>query len=124
MINNKLAKNFGKYFIVGLIFTILNVFFMWLLIDVAGIYSALGAALVVITLFFGKFYTYVLIKFLHKRFLRYATVNITSMILNVFFVWLLIEIFNIPTVYSSAIVVLVLFIGRFIAFKKLKLIKE
>lgn len=124
LVNNKHIRDFSKYIAIGAIFTILNIFFMWLLIDVFGLYSAIGAAIVVVVLFFGKFYAYILIKLLHKKFLGYASVNLISMILNVVFVWIFIEIFHIPTIYSSGMVVLVLFIGRFFAFKKLRLIRE
>ena len=122
--HRKLAMDFSKYFVIGLIFTIANVFFMWLLIDVVGLYSAVGATIVVVALFFGKFYTYVLTKFLRRHFFGYAAVNLVSMVLNVVLVWLFIEIFYIPTIYASATAVIILFIGRFIAFKQLGLIRE
>ena len=114
---------FTKYLTIGVIFTLLNVFFMWLLIDVFGLYSAIGASITVVGLFFLKYYAYILTNFMKKNFMRYASINIASKILNVLLVWLLIEVFHIPTIYSSSAVVLFLFFGRFIAFKKFDLLK-
>lgn len=122
--HKKTVVDFSKYLIIGIIFTFLNISFMWLFIDVIGLYSALGASIVVVGLFFGKFYAYVIVKFLRRHFLGYVTVNITSAVLNVVFVWILIETFRISTVYASSSVVLLLFVARFFAFKKLKLIRE
>jgi len=120
---NKLIIPFTKYFTIGVTFTLLNIFLMWLLIDILGLYSAIGASITVVGLFFLKYYTYILTNFMKRNFMYYASIDIASRILNVLLVWFLIEVFHIPTVYSSSAVVLFLFFGRFIAFKKFDLLK-
>jgi len=118
----RLAISFGKYLIVGIIFTVVNVILMWFVIDILGLYSALGASIVVSIIFIAKFYTYVAINFLKKNLLGYAIVNLSSMLLNILLVWFFIEIVGLTTISSSSLVVLLLFLGRFIAFKKLNLL--
>lgn len=123
MVVHKTVKDFKKYLIVGLLATFANIFFMWLLIDIFRIPTIIGSTIVVVSIFFGKFYAYVLIGLILHQFLKYASINIGSGLLNIFFVWLFIDIFGVPTVISSAVVVYSLFLLRFAVFKITKLIK-
>ena len=123
IVNHNTAKSFTKYTVIGVFFTVLNIFLNWVFIDVIGLYSAIGASIVSVILFFGKFYIYVITNFLHNKFIGYIIVNVISMVLNVLLIWILIELFHIPTVYSSAAVVGVLFFARFAFFNLLKLTK-
>ena len=120
----KIYKDFSKFLIVGMLATFANIFLMWLFIDIFNIPSFIGAAIVVAGIFFGKFYTYVLINLIHKHFLKYATINLSIGLLNIVFVWFLIDMMGVPTAISSAAVVYSLFILRFGAFKITKLIKQ
>jgi len=117
---NKIFKKhllgFSKYTFVGIIVSILNIFFVWLMIDVFEINTIISASIVVGTLFFLKFYLYIAMKLIKKNFLKYTSIQIFSAILNVVLTWFFIDIFGIPTVIASSSVVIILFIGRFILF--------
>ncbi len=120
------AENFGKYLAIGIIFTAFNVFLMWLTIDKIKIPTLIASALVVAFIFMCKFYSYILVRLMEggwKNFSKYASVDIVSIILNIALVWFLIDILKIPTVISSSAVVIGLFIGRFLVFKGIGLIK-
>jgi len=53
-----------------------------------------------------------------KSFIIYSGVGIFITILNIFLIWLFIDIFNIPTVIASTIVVGGLFLFKFYLYKK------
>lgn len=54
--------------------------------------------------------------FLHKKFAYYTWTSIFVSILNVFLLWLMIDIIGIPTVISSIAVVISTFLIRYILF--------
>lgn len=53
-------------------------------------------------------------KFLDKKFFHYTWIGICISVVNVFLLWLLIDVIEIPTVISSIIAVLGTFILRFL----------
>ncbi len=120
------AKNFAKYLIIGIIWTIFYVYLMKIVIDIMKIPTLIGSTLAVSLVFIGKFYSYVLVKLMKngvKNLLKYASIDSISIVLNITLVWFFIDILRIPTVISSSTVVIILFIGRFIVFKVIGLIK-
>jgi len=56
--------------------------------------------------------------FLDKRFFHYSWIGIFVSVLNIFLLWLFIDIFQIPTVISSTIIIGATFIIRYILFRK------
>jgi putative flippase GtrA len=113
----RLAIDFTKYSVVGLLVTLANVFFMWLFIDVFKIYTFLASSIVVITLYFVKFIAYHKVNLIHRQFIKYSTIQVSSALLNIIGVWFLIDMLKQPTVFSSLFVVCVLFVLRFVFFK-------
>lgn len=59
-----------------------------------------------------------------KNFSKYLLVGIFFMLFNVFFMWLFIDIFKIPTFFGAAIVVTGLFISKFYAYRLINLIHK
>ena len=123
-LRRKYTKNFIKYLIVGITWTLLNIFCMWLFIDVFLFPAIIGAALVVVALFIAKFYAYRIIGLIHRNFLKYSSTSIGFSIANIILIWLFVDIFHIPPVISSMIIVYGLFILRFFAFDKVGLMKH
>ena len=117
----RLAIDFTKYAVVGLLVTLVNVFFMWLFIDVLGIYTLLASSIVVVGIYFIKFMAYNKVNLTHKQFVKYTSIQSGSGLLNIIGVWFLIDVLNLPTVPSSLFVVCILFVLRFIFFKITKL---
>ena len=58
----------------------------------------------------------------NKKFAHYTWIGIFISLLNIFLLWLLIDIFDIPTVISSIIVVLGTFMLRYVLFDTFKII--
>lgn len=119
-----IGKNFAKYLITGIIYTVLTIFLMWFIIDYIGIPTVVGASLVVVFVFFTKYYIYRAIRFMQKGFLKYTSTVISFHVANVVLMWLFVDILRIPTVISSSIVVVGLFILRFIVFYIIGLVKK
>ena len=120
----KLSVDFTKYSLVGFLVTIANVSLMWLFIDILKIYTLLASSTVVVSLHIVKFIAYKKVRLIRKQFIKYTTIQSGSGLLNIIGVWLLIDIFHQPTVFSSMFVVSVLFVLRFVFFKITKLTVE
>lgn len=118
----KLSVEFTKYSLIGFLITLVNIFLMWLFIDILKIYTLLASSIVVIELNIVKFMAYWKIKLIHKQFIKYTTIQAGSGLLNVIGIWFLIDILHQPTVFSSIFVVGILFVLRFVLFKVTKLI--
>ena len=116
--------NFVKYVITGFIWAFLNVFLIWFFIDVAELSGLIGSTIVVIIILLGKYATYLFIGLIKPHFFKYLSTAIVFPVLNVFLIWLTIDIMGAPTVITSAIVAVLLFVLKFIAFNMLGLIKE
>ena len=59
--------------------------------------------------------------FLNKNFFHYLWSGGFFTFLNIFFVWLFIDIFEIPTIISSTVVIGGLFIARYLVYRWLKI---
>lgn len=59
--------------------------------------------------------------FLHKKFAHYTGVSIFISVMNIFLLWLFIDVWGIPTVISSTIVIAGTFILRYVLFDFLKI---
>jgi len=124
MKHKKLANDFGKFLFVGVIWTVLSIFIMWILIDVLGMYGWLGSSIAVVIVLIGRFYTYLLVRLIHNQFIKYISANIGFSIATVGLMSLFVDILKIPAKISSPIIIGGIFILKFVFFKKIKLIKE
>ena len=59
---------------------------------------------------------------MNKKFAHYTWIGIFISLLNIFFLWLLIDVFGIPTIVSSTLVVAVTFLLRYILFDSFKIL--
>lgn len=55
--------------------------------------------------------------FIRKEFLHYTWISIVISVLNIFFLWLFIDVFDIHTVLASVIVIGATFIGRYLWYR-------
>lgn len=60
--------------------------------------------------------------FLDKKFAHYTWIGIFISVLNIFLLWLLIDILDIPTIVSSILVVLGTFVLRYVLFDSFKIL--
>lgn len=60
--------------------------------------------------------------FFDKKFVHYTWIGIFISLLNIFLLWLLIDIIGIPTVISSALVVVITFVLRYVLFDSFKIL--
>jgi len=120
------SKNFSKYLIIGVIWTIVYIYVIGVVIDKMGIPTLLGSTISITIVFIGKFYSYVFIDLMKggfRNFRRYAYVDFVSIFLNIFLVTFTIDFLGVPTRISATIVVIILFIGRFFVFRMINLIE-
>ena len=122
----KNSKNFSKYLVIGIIWTVIYIYIIGVVIDKIGIPTLLGSTISISLVFIGKFFTYVSVNLMNggfKNFTKYAYVDLVSIFLNIVLVTISIDFLNIPTRISATIVVIILFIGRFFVFRFIKLIE-
>jgi len=118
------VKNFTKYLIIGILWSLLNVVFMWLLIDVIKFTALIGSTIALVILVVSKYYAYVLIKLINKNFLKYLSTVISFTIANIFFMWLAVDIMKFPTVIVSSVIVFIFFLLRFVIFNLIGLVEK
>jgi putative flippase GtrA len=122
-LENKIRTDFFKYTVIGGIVTLMNIFFTWLLIDIIKINTVIATTSVIMFLHAVKFYSYRISNFFgrrqmgHIQFIIYTAVVVFCSILNIVFVWFLVDILHISTIISVTSVVVGLFLLRFMLFK-------
>ena len=120
---HKHAKNFGKYLFIGIVWSFLTVFLMWLFIDVYNIPTIIATTGIQIFLVLLKYVAYKVIGFFKKGLFKYISTVVGFTTANIFSNWFLIDIIHIPTVIAAIIVLYGLFILRFIIFHLIGLTK-
>ncbi len=118
------SKNFSKYLFIGILWTLLNIFLMWLSIDILKFPTVYAASAVVVVLFTGKFYIYRLVNLIENKFLKYTSATLVFNVASIFFMWLLVDVAKLSALNSSAIITLGLFILRYLFYYKASLIIE
>ena len=116
--------NFSKYLSVGVVVTLLNIFFSWLFIDVVGMKAIVSSTIIGIVLLLFKYFSYVNVRLIHRKFVIFILINTTSVLLYILFSALLIDIFLVPTLIAIPAVVISLFLLRYIAFHWTKIIVQ
>ena len=118
----KTAKDFAKFIIGGAVWTALSVFLAWLLIDYIGMYASISSVIIAAAGIVLRFYFYVWISLIKRQFLKFVSANILFSVLMVVFMTLFIDIMKIPTLIATPIIILGLFLFKFLYFIKVKLI--
>lgn len=118
----KYRINFGKYAAIGIIFSLLEILFLWIFIDLLKKPTFAYTSIIVGALTILKFYSYVFIDMMKNRIARYMLVLGVFYVLDVFFIWMLVKI-GFSAALSSAILSMILFVLRFLAYDKFKLLK-
>lgn len=119
----KYSINFQKYTFIGIIFSLLEIFFLWIFIDLLRKPTLAYSIIVIGVLTVLKFYSYVIVGMMKNRIFRYMLVLGIFYVLNVIFVWLLVELIGFSAAFSSAVISMLFFIIRFLTYDKLKLLK-
>lgn len=117
-------KNFLKFIIIGLLWSGINVIFMWLFVEILGISAFISSTISIIAVHIGRFYSYVMIRLIHPHFWKFTYTNIIFTLLNIILMSLAIDVLKINTIIASIIVVGGLFISKFFSFNKINLIRE
>ncbi len=120
----RLSINFSKYSIVGVVFTVIYIFLMWLFVDILKVNTLISSCIVVVGIHIVKYIAYKQVKLIHKQFNKYTYVQVGSGVLNVVGFWFLVDGLHLSTVFSSLSITSVLFVLRFILFKITRLTIE
>jgi putative flippase GtrA len=124
MKHKKTAVDFIKFLSVGGVWTLINIVLMWLLIDLLGMAGWLGSTIVVIIAFLGRYYTYLSINLIHNHFIKYASTNITFSVTTILLMSLAVDVLKFPAIISAPVIIMGLFILKFLVFNKINLIKK
>jgi len=108
--------------IIGIFYAVLQIALLWWLIDILNYPTFIVTAIVVSLIYITKFYTYVWIKLMKKKFWYYNMVNVFLFVLNIVLIWVMVDYLHLLASVSSAIVTISLFISRFFVLKKFKLL--
>lgn len=119
----KTIFQFSKYSIIGVTATIMNIFLMWLMIDHLRLNTMISTAAIVTSLFYYKFFGYLMLDLIHNRIDKLLLINGISALLNWIGATILIDQAGWPAIITAPIVVGTLFILRFFAFKWTGLMK-
>ena len=126
-IKKKIGKyriNFQKYTIIGVFFSLLEVFFLWVFIDLMKKPTLAYSTVIIGILTILKFYSYVIAGMMKNIIFRYMLVLGIFYAINVVFVWLLVEMVGISAALSSVFLGVAFFILRFLTYDKMKLLKN
>ena len=129
-LKKKLVMDFSKYFVIGIIVTMMGIFLTWFLIDIFVINTIIARFSVLASLHFVKFFSYRITKLFsrkklgHIQFIIYTVIVGFCYLLDIFLVWLLIDVLHIKTLISVTLVIGGLFLLRFILFKATRLIEK
>lgn len=118
------AVKFSKFMFIGFFATVLSVFFMWLFVDILKIQTVIAATSLTAFFFVWKFYMYKIVNLIEKEFRKYLFIQILSALLNIYLLWLTIDVFLIPTVLATILVTGILFVGRYGLFEITGLMKK
>ncbi|UCE37881.1 MAG: hypothetical protein JSW00_01155 [Thermoplasmata archaeon] len=124
----KIITDFSKYTLIGVIISIMIIFFTWLLIDIIHIHTFIATASVVVVFHVIKFLLYRGSNLFDRemmgrtQFILYTIIVVFSSILHILLVWYLVDMAHLPTLFSVTVVIAGLFVMRFVLFKSLHLI--
>jgi hypothetical protein len=91
---------------------------MWFSIDIIKLPTLIGSTMVVTILFTTKFYAYKLIRLFNLTFRKYFIITIGFNLANILLMWLFVDTLKLPTIPSSATIMLILFVLRYITLNK------
>lgn len=122
-LHRKYYANFKKYIIVGFVFSLLEILFLWFFVDMQKkpivVYSVViyGASTIL------KFYTYVLSGMMKHNILGYIFVLVLFYLMSVGSLLLLVRV-GFSAGLSSAFISMSFFLLRFLAYDKLKMLRN
>lgn len=111
----KELQPFTKYLLVGIAVTILSIFFSWLFIDVIGLKAFWVLGVLAIAIFLFKYHSYTQINLIHKKFIIFIIIEISSLVASVIIGGVFIDILSFPTLIIVPLSIGVLFLLRFAA---------
>ena len=119
----KHGKKFSLFLSIGILKIFLLVAFSWLTIDLLKINSILGSIISVAIVFIITYFIYVISKVIKANFLKYTSTAIGFNIVIMLLIWFFVDFVGFSGSASSAIVTGSLFIGRYLFFNKIGLIR-
>ncbi|MBN4049090.1 hypothetical protein JYT91_00565 [archaeon AH-315-M20] len=123
MNKKKTTKDFIKFLVGGIIWTGLSIFLAWVFIDVIRMYAFMAAIIITVLGIVLRFYLYVFMGLIQKQFMKFVSSNLLFSLLLVILMTISIDVMKVPTLIATPIITVGLFVFKFIAFIKIKLIK-
>jgi len=123
MKHKKLIKDFVKFTLIGVLWSGINVLFMWLFVDISHMPAYISSTFAMIIVHLGRFFSYVLIKLIHPYFWKFTYTNITFTLGNIVLMTFAIDILKINTILASVVIVGGLFALKFFTYKRINMIR-
>ena len=117
-------NTFNKYLTIGVIFTIYEIALFWFFVDHLNLNTLIWTIIITGSSTVFKFYAYVVSKMMKKDVMGYLIVLGIFYVVNVALMWILVEIFGVLASVSSGILAVVLFVLRYAAYDKLKMLRN
>ena len=117
-----LVKSFSAFTGIGIMYAVLQIVLLWLFVDILTFETLITTAVVATLLYVIKFYTYVFVKLMKNKFMHYNATNFIMLVLNILFVWILVDFLGMLASVSSALVSIIFFILRFVILRKVGII--
>lgn len=120
----KHGKKFPLFLVMGIFKVILTIGLTWLFIDFLNIGALLGSTIGIIIVFFITYFMYAITKVIKPEFIRYTSATIGFNIATILLIWFSVDFVGFSGAYSSAIVIGILFIIRYVFLNKIGLIQH
>jgi len=120
----KHSKKFSLFLLIGVLKVILTITPIYLLIDILKIKALLASTIVVIIVFFITYLTYVTTKVIKPRFIKYTSATIGFSITTILLIWFFVDFIGFSGVFSSVVVVGIIFIIKYLFFNSIGLIQH
>jgi|SRR3989344_864041 len=118
----KHGGKFSLFVFIGILKTVFTIALNGALIDVLGISAFFGSSITAIIVFVGTYFAYVYSDVIKPKFIEYSVSTIGFIILQVVLISMMVYFGGLGGALSSAIVIAVLFVARYIFFRNIGMI--
>ena len=117
-----MTRDFGKFLIGGIIWSLISIPLTWILIDYIGLYAFIASTLIVILGIITRYCLYSAVNLIERRFLKFASADMMFSLLNIALMTAAIDIMKIPTLIAAPLVIVGIFVLKFATYSKIKMI--
>ncbi|MDP7179733.1 MAG: hypothetical protein QF824_00495 [Candidatus Woesearchaeota archaeon] len=114
----KYIKNFSVFLVIGAVQSVLQVFLLWVLIDILKFNTLIITTIVTIGIYVAKYYVYVFVGLMKNQFMKYNVINLATMVVSILAIWILVDFFGWYASISTMVLAVIFLVLRFVIFDK------